>query len=216
MNLGWPRTGSTPTPRARRSSSRTRATRRARRSPSCVTSSAASRPADPPRSRPRARARARSPAAGRSRSSSRASSPDGLRLPDAVERAAYFVVAEAVANVAKHAAGSASRVEVRCRLEPGRLVVEIEDDGPGGARIAADPAAWPASSAGSRRSMGPSPSRAPPAVRPSSGHRSRSLPRRPPHPRRRRRLRTPGRRAPPARGGGRARNRAARACRRCC
>jgi len=61
--------------------------------------------------------------------------PEGLRLPDAVERAAYFVVAEAVANAAKHAAGSASRVEIRCRLEAGRLVVEVEDDGPGGARI---------------------------------------------------------------------------------
>jgi signal transduction histidine kinase len=61
--------------------------------------------------------------------------PDGLRLPDPVERAAYFVVAEAIANAAKHAAGSASRVEIRCRLEPGRLVVEVEDDGPGGARI---------------------------------------------------------------------------------
>jgi signal transduction histidine kinase len=58
---------------------------------------------------------------------------DGLRLPDAVERAAYFVVAEAVANVAKHA--SASRCEIRCRLEADRLVIEVEDDGAGGAII---------------------------------------------------------------------------------
>ena len=61
--------------------------------------------------------------------------PDGLRLPDAVERAAYFVVAEAVANAAKHATGTATRVEIRCRVDRGALVVEIEDDGPGGARI---------------------------------------------------------------------------------
>ena len=61
--------------------------------------------------------------------------PDGLRLPDAVERAAYFVVAEAIANAAKHAGGVATRVEIRCRLDDNRLIVEIEDDGPGGARI---------------------------------------------------------------------------------
>ncbi len=54
------------------------------------------------------------------------------RLPDAVERAAYFVVAEALANVAKHA--RATRCEIRCRRDPGRLVVEIRDDGAGGAR----------------------------------------------------------------------------------
>ncbi|CAN5667799.1 sensor histidine kinase [soil metagenome] len=58
--------------------------------------------------------------------------PEGHRLPDSVERAAYFVVAEAITNVAKHAA--AARCEVRCALEAGRLVVEIEDDGVGGAR----------------------------------------------------------------------------------
>jgi signal transduction histidine kinase len=60
--------------------------------------------------------------------------PDGLRLPDAVERAAYFVVAESLANVAKHAA--ATRCEVRCRLEGDGLVVEVWDDGAGGAQVA--------------------------------------------------------------------------------
>jgi signal transduction histidine kinase len=58
--------------------------------------------------------------------------PAGERLPDATERAAYFVVAEAIANVAKHA--SAGRCEIRCRSEAGRLVVEVWDDGSGGAR----------------------------------------------------------------------------------
>jgi len=59
--------------------------------------------------------------------------PEGERLPEATERAAYFVVAEALANVAKHA--SAGRCEIRCRREAGALVVEVWDDGAGGAQI---------------------------------------------------------------------------------
>jgi len=63
--------------------------------------------------------------------------PEGARLPDAVERAAYFVVAEALANVAKHA--SAARCDIRVRgegpPEAPRLVVEVWDDGAGGARV---------------------------------------------------------------------------------
>ncbi len=59
--------------------------------------------------------------------------PEGIRLPDATERAAYFVVAEALTNVAKHA--SATRCEIRCRAEERGLVVEVWDDGAGGARI---------------------------------------------------------------------------------
>jgi len=58
---------------------------------------------------------------------------DGERLPAAIERAAYFVVAEALANVAKHS--NAKRCEVRCRREGARLVVEVWDDGAGGATI---------------------------------------------------------------------------------
>jgi signal transduction histidine kinase len=57
----------------------------------------------------------------------------GERQPHAVERAAYFVVAEALTNVAKHA--TATRCEVRCRLERDRLVVEVWDDGKGGAAV---------------------------------------------------------------------------------
>ena len=55
------------------------------------------------------------------------------RLPDAVERAAYFVASEALTNVAKHS--QATRSEVRCRREESRLVVEIWDDGVGGASV---------------------------------------------------------------------------------
>jgi signal transduction histidine kinase len=56
--------------------------------------------------------------------------PD-LRLPEAVELAAYFVVAEALTNVAKYAHATHAKVEVA--RENGRLTVEVEDDGIGGA-----------------------------------------------------------------------------------
>jgi signal transduction histidine kinase len=59
--------------------------------------------------------------------------PLGERLPAAIERAAYFVVAEALANVAKHS--GANGCEVRCRREDSRLVVEVWDDGAGGATV---------------------------------------------------------------------------------
>jgi signal transduction histidine kinase len=61
--------------------------------------------------------------------------PPGTRLPDALERAAYFVIAEALANVSKHS--SANHCEVRCRREGDRLVVEVWDDGVGGAMAGA-------------------------------------------------------------------------------
>jgi signal transduction histidine kinase len=57
------------------------------------------------------------------------------RLPAALESAAYFVVAETLANVAKHS--EATRADVRVRRLDGRVVVEIADDGRGGARIGA-------------------------------------------------------------------------------
>ena len=52
-------------------------------------------------------------------------------LPEPVEVAAYFVVAEALANVQKHAA--ARRVLVSARAEDGLLLVDVTDDGAGGA-----------------------------------------------------------------------------------
>lgn len=51
------------------------------------------------------------------------------RLPQAVEVAAYRVVQESLRNAVRHAA--ASSVGVRVREEPGRLVVEVSDDGRG-------------------------------------------------------------------------------------
>ena len=53
------------------------------------------------------------------------------RLSPVVESAAYFVVAESLTNAAKYAHGAPATVSLF--EEAGRLVVEIDDDGPGGA-----------------------------------------------------------------------------------
>ena len=55
------------------------------------------------------------------------------RLPHSVERAAYYVVTEALTNVAKHA--GATRVDITVRREPHRLGVWVRDDGKGGASV---------------------------------------------------------------------------------
>jgi signal transduction histidine kinase len=53
------------------------------------------------------------------------------RLPPNLETTAYFVVAEALANAAKHS--GATSIAVRVRRENGSLGVDVEDDGRGGA-----------------------------------------------------------------------------------
>jgi len=53
------------------------------------------------------------------------------RLPEHVELAAYFIVSEALTNANKHAGASA--VRVRVARENRALLVEIADDGGGGA-----------------------------------------------------------------------------------
>jgi signal transduction histidine kinase len=53
------------------------------------------------------------------------------RFAPAVEATAYFVVAEALTNVIKHA--GATRAEARAVADGGRLVVSVSDDGAGGA-----------------------------------------------------------------------------------
>jgi signal transduction histidine kinase len=53
------------------------------------------------------------------------------RFPPAVEAAAYFICAESLANVAKHA--EASQVHIGITQENGRLRVVVADDGAGGA-----------------------------------------------------------------------------------
>ena len=53
------------------------------------------------------------------------------RLPEPVETTAYFVIAEALTNVIKHA--DAERARVRALADGDRLEVEVSDDGRGGA-----------------------------------------------------------------------------------
>jgi PAS domain S-box-containing protein len=53
------------------------------------------------------------------------------RLPEPVEAAVYYLIAEALTNVAKYA--QASSVQVRVTANEGLVVVEVSDDGIGGA-----------------------------------------------------------------------------------
>jgi signal transduction histidine kinase len=53
------------------------------------------------------------------------------RWPAAIERTAYFVISEALANVYKHAA--ATHATVLVTVSGTRTLVEITDDGRGGA-----------------------------------------------------------------------------------
>jgi signal transduction histidine kinase len=54
------------------------------------------------------------------------------RLPAPVEATAYFVIAEALTNVTKHARAAAATV--RAHVEEGSLRLQVRDDGVGGAR----------------------------------------------------------------------------------
>jgi signal transduction histidine kinase len=56
----------------------------------------------------------------------------GFTLPPPVEHTGYFVVAEALTNVVKHAGATVVRVRVARR--DGVLHLEVGDDGIGGAR----------------------------------------------------------------------------------
>ncbi|MDX6345587.1 MAG: hypothetical protein QOF84_377 [Streptomyces sp.] len=59
---------------------------------------------------------------------------DGPPPPAAIEAAAYFVVAEALTNAAKHS--GAERAEVRLARTLRGLVVSVRDEGRGGAEEA--------------------------------------------------------------------------------
>jgi signal transduction histidine kinase len=60
------------------------------------------------------------------------------RLPDEVESVAYFVVAEALTNIAKHANATQAVVTVRLDESANQLYVTVFDDGRGGASITTD------------------------------------------------------------------------------
>ena len=53
------------------------------------------------------------------------------RLPEQIEVAAYYVVSEALANIGKHARAASAGIDVK--KQDGVLVVEVADDGIGGA-----------------------------------------------------------------------------------
>jgi signal transduction histidine kinase len=59
------------------------------------------------------------------------------RLSPALEANAYFIVAETLTNVVKHA--RASTAQVFARVQYGTLVLDVRDDGIGGARIDGGP-----------------------------------------------------------------------------
>jgi signal transduction histidine kinase len=56
---------------------------------------------------------------------------DPERLPEPIETAAYYVVSEAIANATKHA--NAKRIDVTIARRDGQVVIEVADDGVGGA-----------------------------------------------------------------------------------
>ena len=98
-----------------------------RRWPSCASWPAASTRRSSPTAGWRRRS-ARWPTAARCRS--RPTSPSTSGCPAPVEAAAYFLVAEALTNVARYAEATSARVEVR--REDDELVVLVADDGVGG------------------------------------------------------------------------------------
>lgn len=53
------------------------------------------------------------------------------RLPESTEVAAYYVVCESLANIGKHARATSASIDITCA--DGHLVVEVADDGVGGA-----------------------------------------------------------------------------------
>jgi signal transduction histidine kinase len=56
---------------------------------------------------------------------------DVPRLPESIEVAAYYVVCESLANVGKHSRATSAAIEVRVAGD--LLVVQVTDDGVGGA-----------------------------------------------------------------------------------
>ena len=89
-------------------------------------------PGDPGQGRAPPRPSRRSPAARRSPSSCRYAPTSGC--PSQVEVSAYYVVAEALTNAARHSRASAVSVEVEVAGEV--LRVAVRDDGAGGADLA--------------------------------------------------------------------------------
>lgn len=73
--------------------------------------------------------------AGRSPFPVKVSDVPALRLPEAIEAAVYFVVAESLTNAAKHSGATAGRIVLSTTAKT--VVVEIGDNGRGGASVSA-------------------------------------------------------------------------------
>ena len=87
----------------------------------------------PPRRADRSRARPRDrDVAARAAVPVEVVAPPDERLPAVAEATAYFTVSEALTNVAKYA--QATHATVRLANDDGELVVEVQDDGIGGAK----------------------------------------------------------------------------------
>ncbi|GAB3840512.1 sensor histidine kinase [Dactylosporangium cerinum] len=86
------------------------------------------------------------------------------RLPEPVEVAAYYVIAEALANAARHS--GATGIQVSASVPDGQLEVSVRDDGVGGAEPGRG-RAWSGSPTGSRRWAGRSTWTAPPGRAPA-------------------------------------------------
>ena len=133
MDLGSPSRSSTSDPERRAQLLAEARARRGGRSPSCATSRAGSAPRCSPTAGWRRPLASLAAALGRCRS--RSTADIGRAGCPAVETAAYFVVAEALTNVAKHARRQARACAGRPRGDAARA--SRRDDGRGGA----DPAA---------------------------------------------------------------------------
>ena len=138
-------------PRARAALASRRRGARATRSPTCASWRAACIPRCSPSTGCAAALTALAGRAPRSRSGSTSSSTERPR--EQVEAAAYFVVSEALTNVAKYAGRDVRARHGRAREGP-TLVVEISDDGAGGADPAGGLGPARARATGWRRSGG--------------------------------------------------------------
>jgi len=57
------------------------------------------------------------------------------RFPEGIEAACYFLIAEALTNVIKHAEASTATVRLAVERDLRRIVIEVHDDGRGGAML---------------------------------------------------------------------------------
>jgi PAS domain S-box-containing protein len=60
------------------------------------------------------------------------------RFPEGVEAACYFLIAEALTNVIKHADASSAMVRLSLDGRAGQITIEVSDDGRGGAKVIPD------------------------------------------------------------------------------